>query len=57
MQASQKEELGHLERTVARMGGLEKELAKEKDLKARLTQAKETLEQELKGLREELEKK
>ena len=54
VQASRKEKL---ERTVARMGGLEKELAKEKELKVRLTQVKVTLEQELKGLREELEKK
>lgn len=54
MQARREEELGHLERSVTRMGGLEKELAKEKESKA---QVKVALEQKLQGLKEQLQKK
>ena len=54
VQASRKDEL---ERTVARMGGLKKELAKEKELKVGLTQVKVRLEEELRGLKVERQEK
>ena len=57
VQASRKEELGQLERSVTRMGGLEKELAGEKQMKVQLTQVKVRQEQELKMLKEKLEEK
>ena len=57
VQASREEELGQLERSVTRMGELEKELAEEKQAaKVRLSQIKTKQEQELKTSKEKLAK-
>ena len=56
VQASREEELAQLERSVTRMGELEKELAEEKQVKVRLTQVKARQEQELRALKEKLDK-
>ena len=56
VQASREEELGQLERSVTRMGELEKELAEEKQAKVRLTQVKTKQEQELNTFKEKLAK-
>ena len=56
VQASREEALAQLERSVTRMGELEKELAEEKQVKVRLTQMKARQEQELRALKVKLDK-
>ena len=56
VQASREEELAQLERSVTRMRELEKKLAEEKQVKVRLTQMKAKQEQELRALKEKLDK-
>ena len=56
VQASREEELGQLERSMTRMGELEKELAEEKHAKVRLTQVKTKQDQELNTFKEKLAK-
>ena len=57
VQASREEELGQLERSVTRMGELEKELAEERQAaKVRLSQVKTKQEQELNTFKEKLAK-
>ena len=56
VQVSQEEELAQLERSATRMRELEKELAEEKQVKVRLTQVKTRQEEELRALKEKLDK-